>query len=72
MTQIIKIKCNGPTPHLNEVDLDKLPPPETVVKSSQSVHLPPQLPERLVQKCQFCAEGRVIITREMIQTHLPK
>ena len=72
MTRNIKIKCNGPTPHLNEVDLDKLLQPAMVVKSTTSPLLPSALPERLVQKCRFCTEGRVVITREMIQTHLPK
>jgi hypothetical protein len=71
MTHIIKIKCNGPTPHLNEVDLDKLLQLTTVVRGTQFAYLPPQLPERLVQKCRFCTEGRVVITREMIQDHRP-
>jgi hypothetical protein len=70
MTCTIKIKCNGPTPHLNEVDLDKLPQPVMVVKSSQPVHSLPQPPERQVLKCRFCTEGRVVITRKMIQAHL--
>ena len=71
MAYLIKIKCNGSTPHLNEVDLDKLLQPATVVRGAQSAHLPPQLPERLVQKCRFCTEGRVVITREMLREHLP-
>lgn len=71
MAHIIKIKCNSPTPHLNEVDLDKLLQPTTVVRGEQSAYLPSPLPERLVQKCRFCTEGRVVITREMLREHLP-
>ena len=72
MAHIIRIKCNGPTPHPNEVNLDKLLPPDTVVRSANSPLLPSALPERLVQRCRFCTEGRVVITREMMQAHLPK
>jgi hypothetical protein len=71
MAHLIEIKCNNPNPHLNEVDLDRLLQPATVVRGAQSVHLPPQLPERLVQKCRFCTEGWVVITREMLREHFP-
>jgi len=71
MTNFIKIKCNGPTPHLNEVDLSKLLQPDKVVRGGQSTYLPSALPERSVLKCRFCTEGRVVITREMFPEHLP-
>lgn len=72
MAYLIKINCNGPIPHLNDMDLDKLLQPATVVRGAQSAHLHSELPEKLVQKCRFCTEGRVVITREIIQDHLRK
>ena len=67
MPKIIKVKCNGPGKHLNEVDLDKLLQPTLILKGKPSPQ-PHDLPERLVQRCQFCTEGKVIITREMLET----
>jgi hypothetical protein len=79
MARIIKVRCNGPDHHVNEVDLDK----GTIVvmfpmmagvdlraeKNTQSKKLaiPKELPERLVFPCQHCKDGKVIITRDMIQ-----
>lgn len=65
MARIIKVRCNGANKHTNEVDLDDAMREDTVTRrtdfSSSSV------PERIVLRCRECAEGRVIITREMIE-----
>jgi hypothetical protein len=67
MNQIIKIKCNGPNQHVNDIDLGKVLQPTTVVRSTLLGFRPgpPEIPERLVLRCRFCTEGRVVITREM-------
>jgi len=67
MAKIIKVKCNGPGQHVNAVDLDKLLQPTLILKGKPSTQLH-YLPERLVQSCQFCAVGKVILTREMLET----
>ena len=66
MAQLIKIRCNGPGKHLNEVDLDKALRPQIVTKGIfRSASKP--LPERLVLRCNVCTDGRVVITRQMIE-----
>jgi hypothetical protein len=67
MAKIIKVKCNGPGGHVNAVDLDKLLQPTVILKGKPSAK-PHALPERLLQRCQFCTEGKVILTRELLET----
>ncbi|MCP4108813.1 MAG: hypothetical protein GY749_25260 [Desulfobacteraceae bacterium] len=64
MAEIIKVKCNGPGKHVNDVDIDKLLQQQSVLKGTAlSV-----IPEKLVRPCQICTEGKVIVTREMIES----
>jgi hypothetical protein len=65
MPRTIKIRCNGPEPHLNEVEIDKVLQPTVVVRGSRS--RPKPIPERLVVKCNFCSEGKIVLTRKMIE-----
>ncbi len=68
MAKFIKIKCNGPNKDVNEVDIDKLDRPVEVIKLFGLFrHAPPELPRRFVLNCRFCAEGRVVVLREMIE-----
>jgi hypothetical protein len=63
MPKIVKIRCNGSGKHVNEVDLEKYTKPTIVVRGGSKSNLP----ERLVIPCQLCAEGKIIITREMME-----
>ncbi|UCE05013.1 MAG: hypothetical protein JSW07_15515 [bacterium] len=62
----MKIRCNGPNKHINEVDLDEVLKPQMVVRGH-----PPSAtqtpPERLVLECKHCTKGQVVLTREMIE-----
>ena len=72
MPKIIKIKCNGPGQHENEVDLDKVVKTNVVLKKtvSDSKGAPEiSIPERLVLPCKECVEGKVILTRSMIEPY---
>ena len=65
MGQLIKVRCNGPNKHVNDVELDDALREDAIAKqtdfSSSSV------PERIVLRCRECADGRVIVTRAMIE-----
>jgi predicted ATP-binding protein involved in virulence len=71
MVKIIKITCNGPARHVNDVDIDKLLKSQSVLKetapSSGST-----IPSKLVLPCQKCIEGKVIITRKIIESFSSK
>ncbi len=62
MPRILRIKCNGPVPHINEVDLDKLLTPCFVFRRDTPCA---GLSRRLVLECTECRVGKVIITPEM-------
>jgi hypothetical protein len=63
--RIIKIKCNGPGKHINDVDIEKVLTPVLVAKS---IDLAAQtLPERLVLPCRECTIGKVILTDRMMR-----
>ncbi len=65
MGQIIRVKCNGANKHINAVDLAValLKVPITRLADASST----DLPERIVLRCHYCTDGRVIIEREMIE-----
>ena len=63
MVRMIKVRCNGSGKHVNELDLDKYTKPQIVVRGQPKSNLP----ERLVIPCQHCTEGKLIITRKMIE-----
>jgi len=75
MPKIIKVRCNGPAKHINEVDLDKALETSFVlrggpVQSQQPIESQQATPERIVLRCRECNEGKVIITRQMLQENL--
>jgi hypothetical protein len=65
MGQILKIRCNGPNKHINDVDLDdalrEVPIAREAEFSSSSA------PERIVLRCRECVDGRVIVMRKTIE-----
>ena len=66
MPKIIKVRCTGPDRHINEIDI------ENVLGSDVILHGNPidtgrPIPPRIVRRCEVCAEGKVILTREMIE-----
>ena len=72
MPKIIKIRCNGPGKHINEVDLDKALRKDTptIYKSFSLQQKQPSVPDRLVLPCKQCTEGQVVITNEIINKYL--
>ncbi len=54
MAKTIKITCNGPNRHLNEVDLDTVLERTTVVRGSARSPAAEDLPERVVRPCREC------------------
>lgn len=65
MGQLVKVRCNGPNKHVNEVDLDDSLREDAVARAMDFA--PSSMPERIVKRCRECADGRVILTREMIE-----
>ena len=76
MAKIIKVRCNGPGKHVNDVDIDKLIRPTTVLRNVTYDPLgeaaAPPLPASYQLKCRSCTEGRVVVTREMIEENRGK
>jgi hypothetical protein len=68
MAKIVKIKCNGAGQHVNDVDLDRALE-EAVVFRGAEARLQ-KLPERVTLRCSVCAEGRIVITRQMLEEML--
>lgn len=68
MAKIVKIKCNGVGQHVNDVDLDRALE-EAVAYKGAEARLP-NLPERVTLRCRVCTEGRIVITRPMLEEML--
>ena len=68
MAKIVKIMCNSTGQHVNEVDLDHALE-ETIVYKGVETRLQ-NLPERVTLRCRVCAEGRIVITRPMLEEML--
>jgi hypothetical protein len=66
MAKIIKVQCTGREQHVNEIDLEEILG-STVIMHGTPIDTGRPIPERIVRKCEECIEGRVIITREMIE-----
>ena len=66
MANIIKVKCNGPNTCVNEVDLDNALHTGFITKAIGATP-PPRIPERIVRDCKHCTQGKVIVTRQMIE-----
>jgi hypothetical protein len=67
MSGKIKIRCNGPDRHVNEIDLEQLLEPTFVTKGPNQAPRLTNLADvefPLYEDCRNCA-GRVIITREI-------
>lgn len=69
MTTPIKVRCNGAGKHVNEIDYEKSLKPAVVLRGGTPRVADADLPERLVFDCKECAEGKVIVTREMMLKH---
>lgn len=65
MGQIIKVRCNGLNRHVNAVDLDDALREDLIAKDAD--YSSSSVPERIVLRCRECADGRVIVTRAMIE-----
>lgn len=66
MGRTIKVRCNGPGKHINEVDVDKCLEKQPVHKGSTA-----PVSERMVLNCRECTEGKVIVTSDMIGVQGP-
>jgi len=69
MPRIIKVKCTGPEQHENEIDLHDVIGSDVVIYGGPIV-AGRQLPARVVRRCDVCDQGKVILTREMIEENL--
>jgi hypothetical protein len=69
MATIIKVRCTGAGQHENEIDLEDVLGPDVVVYGNP-IDTGRQIPARIVRRCEVCAEGKVILTREMIERSL--
>ncbi len=69
MARIIKVPCTGSGRHTNEIDLDDVLGPDVVLYGGPIV-TGRDVPARIVRRCHVCDEGKVIITREMIEASL--
>ena len=69
MPKIIKVKCTGPNRHVNEIDIEHVRGTDGVLRGTPSDTGRP-IPQRIVRRCVVCVEGKVIITREMIEETL--
>ena len=69
MAKIIKVRCTGPEQHENEINLDDIIG-EDVVVYGNPIATGRDLPARVVRRCDICDQGKVILTREMIEENL--
>lgn len=66
MAKIIKVQCTGRGQHVNEIDLEDVIGSDVVLYGSP-ILTGRDIPARIVRRCDECDEGKVIITREMIE-----
>ena len=66
MATIINVPCTGQGQHVNEIDLDDILGDDVVVYGA-AIDTGRQIPARIVRRCDECDEGKVIISREMIE-----
>ena len=69
MAKIIKVRCTGREQHVNEIDLEDLLGPNVVIHGTP-IDTGRPIPARIVRRCDVCAEGKVVLTREMIEENL--
>jgi len=65
MGKKMKVRCTGPNKHVNEVDLDDALREDPLARRGGASSAP--APERVVLRCRECVDGRVILTRAMIE-----
>ena len=65
MADMIKIRCNGPNHHVNEVDLGEALSRQAIARTIS--YDAPDVPDRIVLFCRECTDGQVILTRTMIE-----
>ena len=66
MAAIIKVKCTGTSQHENEINLDEILG-DDVITYGAAIDTGRQIPARIVRRCDECDEGKVILTREMME-----
>jgi len=66
MAKTIKVTCTGADQHVNEIALTKILQPQIVTRSGKPAK-PPVIPPRSVFYCKFCKEGKIVVTREMVE-----
>ncbi len=69
MAKIIKVVCTGAGQHENEIDLEAILGSDVVIYGNP-IATGRDIPHRIVRRCDICDEGKVIITREMIESVL--
>ena len=66
MARIIRVQCTGKDQHVNEIDLDDVLGSDVVLYGGPII-TGRDVPARIVRRCDVCDEGKVIITRDMIE-----
>lgn len=69
MPKIIKVRCTGPDSHENEIDIEQFLGTDVILHGTP-IETGRPIPQRIVRRCDVCVEGKVIITREMIEERL--
>lgn len=69
MAKIVKVLCTGPGQHENEIDIADVIG-EDVVIFGNPIAAGRDLPAQIIRRCSVCDEGRVIVTRDMIERAL--
>ncbi len=69
MAKILKVQCTGAGRHVNEIVLEDILGTDVVMHGTP-IDTGRPIPERIVRKCEQCSEGKVILTREMIEENL--
>lgn len=68
MAKTVKIQCNGAGQHVNELGLHKILEQQVLYRSIDEQSQ--DIPERVTLRCCVCAEGRIVITRPMLEEML--
>jgi hypothetical protein len=66
MAKIVKVQCTGAGRHVNEIDLEDVLGPDVIVYGNP-IDTGRQIPAQIVRRCEVCDEGKVVVTREMIE-----
>ena len=69
MPKIIKVRCTGAGQHENEIDIEDVLGPDVVLHGNP-IDTGRPIPARIVRRCEVCDEGKVVLTREMIEKNL--